>query len=44
MIELEHIEQIYNHNHFTLHEVVLNEIGSYVFVKNRKVNTCMPIS
>ncbi|MDC5720690.1 GGDEF domain-containing protein [Vibrio europaeus] len=36
MIELEHIEQIYNHNHFTLHEVVLNEIGSYVFVKNRQ--------
>ncbi len=36
MIELEHIEQIYNHDQFTLHEVVLNEIGSYVFVKNRQ--------
>ena len=35
MIELERIEDIYNHDHFTLHEVVLNEIGSYVFVKNR---------
>ncbi|AIW16645.1 GGDEF domain-containing protein [Vibrio tubiashii] len=36
MIELEHIEEIYNHDQFTLHEVVLNEIGSYVFVKNRQ--------
>tara|TARA_Y100001956_G_scaffold46276_3_gene44993 strand:+ start:3068 stop:3979 length:912 start_codon:yes stop_codon:yes gene_type:complete len=36
MIELERIEDIYNHDHFTLHEVVLNEIGSYVFVKNRR--------
>lgn len=36
MIELEQIEQIYNHDHFTLHEAVLNEIGSYVFVKNRQ--------
>jgi len=36
MIELEHIEEIYNHDHFTLHEIVLSEIGSYVFVKNRQ--------
>lgn len=36
MIELKHIEEIYSHDHFTLHEVVLNEIGSYVFVKNRQ--------
>ncbi|WP_159651365.1 sensor domain-containing diguanylate cyclase [Vibrio atypicus] len=35
MIELECIEDIYNHDHFTLHEVVLNEIGSFVFVKSR---------
>ncbi|ERB64935.1 diguanylate cyclase [Vibrio coralliilyticus] len=36
MIELEHIEEIYEDNKFALHEEVLNEIGSYVFVKNRK--------
>ncbi|KJY84578.1 diguanylate cyclase [Vibrio galatheae] len=36
MIELEHIDEIYSHDNFTLHEVVLNEIGSYVFVKNRQ--------
>lgn len=36
MIELERIEDIYNQDHFTLHEVVLNEIGSFVFVKNRE--------
>ncbi len=35
MIELERIEDIYDHEHFTLHEVVLNEIGSFVFIKNR---------
>ncbi|NOH78875.1 GGDEF domain-containing protein [Vibrio sp. RE86] len=36
MIELERIEDIYNQDHFTLHEAVLNELGSFVFVKNRK--------
>lgn len=35
MIELERIEDIYEDKKFALHEEVLNEIGSYVFVKNR---------
>ncbi|MGD8170657.1 sensor domain-containing diguanylate cyclase [Vibrio sp. TRT 21S02] len=34
MLTLEHIEDIYVNNQFTLHEFVLNQIGSYVFVKN----------
>ncbi|WP_070965070.1 sensor domain-containing diguanylate cyclase [Vibrio sonorensis] len=36
MIALERIEDIYDNNQFTLHEFVLNQIGSYVFVKNHK--------
>jgi diguanylate cyclase (GGDEF)-like protein/PAS domain S-box-containing protein len=36
MIKLERIDDIYNPNKFSLHEVVLNEIGSFVFIKNRK--------
>lgn len=36
MIWLDKIEDIYNQGRFTLHEMVLNEIGSFVFVKNRK--------
>lgn len=36
MIELECIDDISNPGNFALHEVVLNEIGSYVFIKNRK--------
>lgn len=36
MIELEYIDDIYNPDNFALHEVVLNEIGSYVFIKNRE--------
>lgn len=36
MIELDRIEDIFDHHQFSLHELVLNELGVYVFVKNRR--------
>lgn len=36
MIKLKHIDDIDNPAKFALHEMVLNEIGSYVFIKNHK--------
>ncbi len=33
---LDNIEDVYSNNLFALHELVLNELGSYVFVKNRQ--------
>lgn len=36
MIELSSIEDIFDHQQFSLHELVLNELGVYVFVKNRR--------
>lgn len=36
MIELNRIEEIFDNQQFTLHELVLNELGVYVFVKNRQ--------
>lgn len=36
MIELNSIEELFDNQQFTLHEIVLNELGVYVFVKNRR--------
>ncbi len=36
MIELNRIEELFDNQQFSLHELVLNELGVYVFVKNRR--------
>ncbi len=33
MIELNRIEELFDNQQFSLHELVLNELGVYVFVK-----------
>lgn len=36
MIELNRIEELFDNQQLSLHELVLNELGVYVFVKNRR--------
>lgn len=41
MIELNRIEELFDNQQFSLHELVLNELGVYVFVKNRRASISM---